>query len=84
MDGEYHGLWPKCNPNFNYNVFLRKWCLHPGLGVGYEPWRTLVRHKVAQTKQSRRGKWPTHSNWIMNNRLIVKQGSSMWQGIMRA
>ena len=55
-----------------------------GLSVGYEPWKTLVRHRVAQTKQSRRGKWAANANWIMNNRQLVKQGSTMWQGILRA
>ena len=55
-----------------------------GLSVGYEPRKTLVRHRVAQTKQSRRGKWAANANWIMNNRQLVKQGSTMWQGIMRA
>lgn len=33
-----------------------------GLSVGYEPWKTLVWYRVAQTKQSRRGKWPAHAN----------------------
>ena len=37
-----------------------------------------------QTRQSRRGRWPAHANWIMNARLIVKQGSTMWQGVMKA
>jgi hypothetical protein len=55
-----------------------------GMSVGYEPWKALVRYRVSQTQQSRRGKWSSNSNWIMNNRQIVKQGSVMWQGIMRA
>ena len=55
-----------------------------GMSIGYEPWKTLVRHRVAQTKQSRRGKWMANANWIMNNRQIVRQSSTMWQGIMRA
>lgn len=33
-----------------------------GFSVGYEPWKVLVRYRVSQTKQSRRGKWPAHSN----------------------
>lgn len=55
-----------------------------GLSVGYEPWKSLVRYRVAQTQQTRRGKWPPHSNWIMNNRNLVKQGSSLWQGVLKA
>lgn len=55
-----------------------------GMSVGYEPWKTLVRHKVAQTKQSRRGHWPTHANWIMNSAHMVKQISTMRQGVMKA
>ena len=55
-----------------------------GLSVGYEPWKSLVRHKVAQTPHFHRGKWPPHSNWILNDRNLVKHGSSMWQGIMKA
>jgi hypothetical protein len=55
-----------------------------GLSVGYEPWKALVRYRVAQTKQSRRGRRPAHSNWIMNARTLVKQGSTMWQGVMKA
>ena len=55
-----------------------------GLSVGYEPWKALVRYRVAQTKQSRNGNWSSHANWIMNSRPLVKQGSTMWQGIMKA
>ena len=55
-----------------------------GMSVGYEPWKALVRYRVQQTQQSRRGKWSSNSNWIMNDRQIAKQGSVMWQGIMRA
>lgn len=54
------------------------------LSIGYEPWIALVRHRVAQTKQSRRGRWPAHDNWIMNSPNLVKQGSTMWQGVTRA
>ena len=71
------------DPNWQTSALLIKLLIR-GLSVGYEPWKTLVRHRVAQTRQSRRGKWPNHSNWIMNNHPIVKQGSPMWQGIMRA
>lgn len=55
-----------------------------GMSVGYEPWKSLVRYRVAQTKQSRRGRWPSHANWIMNSQNLVKQGSTMWQGVMKA
>ena len=55
-----------------------------GLSPGYEPWKTLIRFRVAQTRQSRRGRWPAHSNWIMNARNIVKQGSALWQGVLKA
>jgi hypothetical protein len=55
-----------------------------GLSSGYEPWKVLVRYRVSQTRQSRRGRWPAHPNWMMNARNLVKQGSSLWQGIMKA
>ena len=55
-----------------------------GMTAGYEPWKTLVRHRVAQTRQSRKGRWPSHANWVMNNQHPAKQGSSMWQGVMKA
>ena len=55
-----------------------------GLSVGYEPWKVFIRYRVAQTKQSRRGNWPSNANWIMNSRTLVRQGSAMWQGIMKA
>jgi hypothetical protein len=70
------------DPQWQASALLIK-LLTRGLSVGYEPWKTLVRYRVAQTRQSRRGKWPAHSNWIMNDRNIAKQGSSMWQGVMR-
>ena len=54
------------------------------LSVGYEPWKSLVRFRVAQSQQSRRERWPSHSNWIMNARTLVKQGSTMWQGVVKA
>ena len=54
------------------------------LSVGYEPWKVLVRYRVAQTKQSRRGRWPAHANWVMNAPNLAKQGSPMWQGVMKA
>ena len=71
------------DPQWQASALLVKLLIR-GLSVGYEPWKTLVRHRVAQTRQSRRGRWPTHSNWIMNNHQIAKQGSTMWQGVMRA
>lgn len=71
------------DPQWQTSALLVKLLIR-GMSVGYEPWKTLVRHRVAQTKQSRQGKWVANANWIMNNRKIVKQGSTMWQGIMRA
>lgn len=71
------------DPQWQASALLIK-LLTRGLSVGYEPWKTLVRYRVAQIRQSRRGKWPSHANWIMNARNIAKQGSSMWQGVMRA
>lgn len=55
-----------------------------GMSVGYKPWKALVRHRVAQTKQSRNRAWPAHENWIMNSHKLVKHGSSMWQGVLKA
>ena len=71
------------DPQWQASALLVK-LLVRGLSVGYEPWKALVRYRVEQTKQSRRGKWPSHANWIMNAHNIVKQGSSMWQGVMKA
>lgn len=55
-----------------------------GLSLGYEPWKVLVHYRMAQTKQSRRGRWLAHVNWIMNSPHLVKQGSSMCEGVMKA
>lgn len=52
--------------------------------MGYEPWKTLIRHRVAQTRQSRRGRWPAHANWIMNSAHLVQQRFTMWLGVMKA
>ena len=71
------------DPQWQTSALLVK-LLMRGLSVGYEPWKVLVRYRVAQTRQSRRGKWPSHANWIMNARTLVKQGSTMWQGVMKA
>ena len=71
------------DPEWQASALLVKLLIR-GLSVGYEPWKTLVRYRVAQTKQSRRGRWPTHANWIMNSAHLVKQGSTMWQGVMKA
>lgn len=71
------------DPQWQSSALLVK-LLMRGLSVGYEPWKTLVRYRVAQTRQSRRGKWPAHSNWIMNSHRLVAHGSPMWQGVMRA
>ena len=71
------------DPNWQASALLVKLLIR-GLSVGYEPWKTLVRYRVSQTRQSRRGRWPTNANWIMNNQRLVKQGSSMWQGVMKA
>lgn len=49
------------DPQWQTSALLVKLLIR-GLSVGYEPWKTLVRYKVAQTKQSRRGKWPAHAN----------------------
>lgn len=71
------------DPEWQASALLVKLLIR-GMSVGYEPWKSLVRYRVAQTKQSRRGRWPAHANWIMNSAHIVQQGSSMWQGVMRA
>ena len=71
------------DPQWQTNALLVKLLIR-GLSVGYEPWKAFVRYRVSQTKQSRRGKWPAHSNWIMNSRSLVKEGSTIWQGIMKA
>lgn len=71
------------DPQWQASALLIKLLLR-GLFVGYEPLKALVRYRVAQTKQSRRGTWPSHANWIMISRNIAKQGSTMWQGVMRA
>ena len=71
------------DPQWQSSALLIK-LLVRGLSIGYEPWKTLVRYRVTQTKQSKRGRWPAHSSWIMNNVQLVKQGSAMWQGVMRA
>ena len=71
------------DPQWQASALLVKLLIR-GMSVGYEPWKSLVRYRVEQTRQSRRGRWPTHSNWIMNNRRLIKQGSTMWQGVMKA
>lgn len=71
------------DPEWQTSALLVKLLIR-GMSVGYEPWKALVRHRVAQTKQSRRGRWPAHSNWIMNAAHLVQQGSPMWQGVMKA
>lgn len=71
------------DPQWQASALLVKLLIR-GLTTGYEPWKVLVRHRVAQTKQSRRGRWPSNANWIMNSANLVKQGSTMWQGVMRA
>ena len=71
------------DPQWQASALLVK-LLTRGMTVGYEPWKALVRYRVSQTRQSRRGRWPAHANWIMNSHNLVKQGSSMWQGVMKA
>jgi hypothetical protein len=71
------------DPNWQALALLVKLLIR-GLSMGYEPWKTLVRYRVAQTRQSRKGRWPTNANWIMNNQHITKLGSTMWQGVMKA
>ena len=71
------------DPEWQTSALLVKLLIR-GMSVGYEPWKVLVRHRVAQTKQSRQGRWPAHANWIMNSAHLVKQGSAMWQGVMKA
>ena len=71
------------DPQWQASALLVKLLIR-GMSVGYEPWKTLVRFRVSQTKQSRRGRWPAHANWIMNSAPLVKQGSTMWQGVMKA
>ena len=71
------------DPQWQASALLVKLLIR-GMSVGYEPWKTLVRYRVSQTRQSQRGKWPTHANWVMNNQRLLKQGSSLWQGVMKA
>lgn len=69
------------DPQWQASALLVKLLLR-GMTAGYEPWKVLVRHRVSQTQQSRPGRWPAHANWIMNSSNIVKQGSTMWQGVL--
>ena len=71
------------DPQWQASALLIKQLIR-GLSSGYEPWKVLVRYRVSQTRQSRRGRWPAHPNWMMNARNLVKQGYSLWQGIMKA
>ena len=71
------------DPQWQASTLLVK-LLTRGLSAGYEPWKTLVRHRVEQTRQSCQGRWPPNANWIMNSHRLVRQGFSMWQGVMRA
>ena len=71
------------DPEWQASALLVKLLIR-GMSVGYEPWKTLIRYRVAQTKQSRRGRWPAHANWMMNAAHLVQQGSTMWQGVMKA
>ena len=71
------------DPQWQSSALLIKLLIR-GLSVGYEPWKSLVRHRVAQSRQSRNEKWPAHSYWLMNSRTLVKQGSTMWQGVVKA
>ena len=47
------------DPQWQTSALLVKLLIR-GLSVGYEPWKVLVRYRVAQSRQSRRGKWPAH------------------------
>jgi hypothetical protein len=71
------------DPQWQASALLVKLLIR-GMSIGYEPWKTLIRHRVANTRQTRGGRWPKHANWIMNNQRTAKQGSSMWQGVMKA
>ena len=71
------------DPQWQASALLVKQLIR-GLSSGYEPWKVLVRYRVSQTRQSRIGRWPVHSNWMMNARNLVKQRSPLWQGIMKA
>lgn len=71
------------DPQWQASALLIKLLIR-GLSVGYEPWKALVMFRVAQSQQSRNGRWPAHSNWIMNARNLTKQGSTMWQGVVKA
>ena len=71
------------DPQWQASALLVKLLLR-GMTAGYEPWKVLVRYRVEQTQQSRSGRWPAHANWIMNSSRLVKKGSTMWQGVMKA
>ena len=71
------------DPQWQASALLIKLLIR-GLTVGYEPWKSLVQYRVNQTIQTRRGKWPSNANWVMNSPTLVKQGSTMWQGVMKA
>lgn len=77
-----HGGVKILDPQWQASVLWVKLLIR-GLTVGYESWKALIRYRVAQTRQSRRGRWPTHANWIMIASHSTKQGSSMWQGVMK-
>ena len=71
------------DPQWQASALLVK-LLVRGMSPGYEPWKTLVRYRISQTRQSRKGRWPTNANWLMNNHHPAQQGSSMWKGVMKA
>lgn len=65
------GELKKLDPQWQTSAMLVKLLIR-GLTVGYEPWKVLVKYRVTQTKQSRRGKWLAHANWIMNLRNFAR------------
>lgn len=53
------------DPQWQASTLLVKQLIR-GVSSGYEPWKVLVRYRINQTRQSRRGRWPAHPNWMMN------------------
>jgi hypothetical protein len=55
--------------------------LNRALVPGAEPWKTFIKHRVANLKLRRDGDWGISENWLLTTPRTVPQGSTLWRAI---
>ncbi|KAG0571879.1 hypothetical protein KC19_VG050800 [Ceratodon purpureus] len=71
------------DPAMQARALLTK-LLDRGLSPEYAPWKTLVRHRVNQTRLMGGGKWTANAHFVMQPRAAPLASPPLWKAVHKA